>query len=584
MIYMFASYLLWLLSLLGLGIAAFRSLHRSPADRDPAHLLVVTLLGMSALGTLCNILNFFTPVNPIIALILLFSGWILLIVNRHHLRELLSSTWPYKPWALGLLVLSLLLWTAFLSRQARDLPHDSGLYHLQAIKWITHSQLPFGLANLHGRLGFNSMWFSVAAALEVPWLEGRSSFIANALPFAMYGSAVGAALLSAITFRLQLSSTFLISSGVAWISMSRDDFTRDATVGSASPDLPVAFLALLSTYLSIRALESKRDWDYYIGVGFLVAVFSVTIKLSSLPLLAWPLATLCWIWYKHRCRAATTPPVSGRTAIPSLGFVLVLLAPWLLRGIFTSGCLAYPAPWGTLEVLEWTVPASQIQSERLWIMSWARQPGASPDVVLSSWNWLSPWLSRMVSTWTFKQIASLLVVGLVLWIISGNRNLRGEIEIYAIPALASLVAVIYWFMTAPDLRFGQGFLWSAATLAFSSGVSRLRASYAPTKAAGAERAALSLSAIVILALAHFTSTTYFEPPGPRMMHSWPVVPELPSEKARVEFTKGGIPVHIPKSGGQCWDYTLPCAPSLTPNLEVLRDEHGQLRGFRVDRQ
>jgi hypothetical protein len=33
---------------------------------------------------------------------------------------------------------------------------DTGLYHLPMVNWISNYALPFGLANLHGRFGFNS--------------------------------------------------------------------------------------------------------------------------------------------------------------------------------------------------------------------------------------------------------------------------------------------------------------------------------------------------------------------------------------------------------------------------------------------
>ncbi|EMO63800.1 hypothetical protein LEP1GSC133_1179, partial [Leptospira borgpetersenii serovar Pomona str. 200901868] len=34
--------------------------------------------------------------------------------------------------------------------------YDSGLYHIQSIKWIQEYSVVPGLANLHGRFGFNS--------------------------------------------------------------------------------------------------------------------------------------------------------------------------------------------------------------------------------------------------------------------------------------------------------------------------------------------------------------------------------------------------------------------------------------------
>lgn len=582
MIFLVISYSLWLISILGYGVTFLRFLRKPSADYDPAHLLLISLLGMAVLGTVSNLINLIIPVSPATDLCLLLIGWLLIIINRDQLGETISSSWPHKSWSLVLLSFTVIFWAAFLSRQARDLPHDSGLYHLQAIEWITHSQLPLGLANLHGRLGFNSQWFSIAAALEAPGLQGKSSFIVNALPFIMYGLAIAGALILSFVRGLRLSSAFLISSGVAWISISRDDFTRDATVGSASPDFPIALLSMASAYVLIRAFESKQYWAYYVGIGSILGIFSITIKLSSLPLLAGPLLALYWLHYRLRNRLGQIGSTPSRVSVLSLAAALFLLLPWLFRGLLISGCLAYPAPMGRIAILDWVVPATHVESERLWIMSWARQPGASPDVVLSSWNWLPAWFSKFSSAWSIRQMVVMLATGVVLWGVAGsNRCLRREIKAFSIPMLASLLGIAYWFITAPDLRFGLGFLWSTTTLFFSYGATKLLALCISDKAKILERATLVIAAVALLALARFTTVTYFEPSNQKTLYSWPEMPVVPPEKVRVEFTKEGIPVFIPVSGGQCWDHDLPCSPYLDPNLDVVVDERGQARMFRI---
>lgn len=584
MVYIVASHLAWFPSIVGFGILILRLLRKPSKAADPSLLLLATLLGMATLGTIANLLNLFVPISPTLAFLLLLAGWGLLIVFRGYLHDVLSATWHHGSWSLGLLLLLLFLWGAFLSRQARDLPHDTGLYHLQAIKWVTQSQLPLGLANLHGRFGFNSLWFTVAAALEVPWLEGKSAFIVNALPFALYGSTICAALLHACKSGLRFSSAFLISSAIAWISMSREDFTRDATVGSPAPDLPVALLILISTYMSIKAIESKDELAYYIGAGFVLAIFSITIKLSSLPILAGPIVALCWLHYRESHHSGWSISHFGKAMLPSLVIGLCLLVPWVLRGVMLSGCLAYPAPFGRIPMLEWAVPTSQIESERMWIMSWARQPGASPDMVLSSWGWLSPWLSKLSSTWTAKQMAFLLLIAGLLWVVARKRNPRpDETESYCIPAIAPFIGIGYWFVTAPDLRFGQGFIWSLVLLVFSSGVFRVWNAYR-LFGRKQEKASLLLSAVTVIVLARFASITFFEPPRPGMMYSWPEVPTVPADKVQAQTTKEGVLLFTPGSGGQCWNHDIPCAPSVDPNLEVLSDDFGQPRLFKPARE
>jgi hypothetical protein len=56
----------------------------------------------------------------------------------------------------NILIISLLLvYCSVMSLMNMDC-YDTGLYHLPMINWITNSSLPFGLANLHDRFGFNN--------------------------------------------------------------------------------------------------------------------------------------------------------------------------------------------------------------------------------------------------------------------------------------------------------------------------------------------------------------------------------------------------------------------------------------------
>ncbi len=50
-------------------------------------------------------------------------------------------------------------------------------------------RVPFGLAHLHNRLGFNSLFHAAAAGLEFLPAAGRSIWFANALPIVFAASA-----------------------------------------------------------------------------------------------------------------------------------------------------------------------------------------------------------------------------------------------------------------------------------------------------------------------------------------------------------------------------------------------------------
>ena len=55
-----------------------------------------------------------------------------------------------------LLVLTLVVPVVCLLTGEITFSSDAGLYHIPAMDWVAHQPVPFGLANFHGRLGFDS--------------------------------------------------------------------------------------------------------------------------------------------------------------------------------------------------------------------------------------------------------------------------------------------------------------------------------------------------------------------------------------------------------------------------------------------
>src|SRR5215471_855790 len=87
-----------------------------------------------------------------------------LLVNRSTLRNQVRNEWQAnRRWIVP--ALAVVLFLAFRASGPCDY-YDTGLYGAQAVRWImTYPAVP-GLANLHGRLGFNSSAFLCVAALS----------------------------------------------------------------------------------------------------------------------------------------------------------------------------------------------------------------------------------------------------------------------------------------------------------------------------------------------------------------------------------------------------------------------------------
>ena len=85
-----------------------------------------------------------------------------------------------RPRCLGVVSVVVVATTIITAFAACDLVqwYDTGLYHLQAVKWAAHYPAVPGLANLHYRFGYNNSVHLFAAYTDAFW-EGVAAHIAN---------------------------------------------------------------------------------------------------------------------------------------------------------------------------------------------------------------------------------------------------------------------------------------------------------------------------------------------------------------------------------------------------------------------
>ena len=94
----------------------------------------------------------------------------------------------------GLLMVPIAAWAA--TRQVDY--YDTGLYHHQAVKWMTEYGIVKGVALISFRFAWLSSWFSFAAPFNYGAMSGRESGIVGGLPVAL-------ALLPALLFVRNIS-------------------------------------------------------------------------------------------------------------------------------------------------------------------------------------------------------------------------------------------------------------------------------------------------------------------------------------------------------------------------------------------
>ena len=428
--------------------------------------------------------------------------------------------------------------------------YDTGLYHLQAVKWMSRYPVVVGLGNLHMRFGYNNSVHLFGAYTDALW-EGVAAHLANGFLLACALSHWFAEILTARTPRGRVRQVYCLLT-LPWL------LTKIWTgeVSSLSTDLPLAIFALLFALELLSLAKVSRDrLGLPLALIATLAAVAVTTKLGGMALVV--VAGVAIV-------ALAGKDIVTRRWLIILALPALLVVGWLARGVVLSGWLVYPV-FGHLP-LSWSVPRTLAAFDYGNIQSWSRMQGTPPEVLAAHdfWWWFGPWLDGFRASREFM----LLVVSsaLIAWRTAqgpGRAAVRTAGEWGAIAAC--LLGILEWLTGAPDLRYGNFWFWMLPAVLV-----------APMIADGM-RQALVRTAVVAFSLALCAWSGGFA------FHETASVPKLwgrppaPQRAKTVHNQTGQTDVLVPSTDDRCFAEPLPCTPQ--PGIQTLRDPSDLGAGF-----
>jgi len=238
-----------------------------------------------------------------------------------------------------------------------------------------------------------------------------------------------------------------------------------------------------------------------------------------------------------------------------------------VRGVVLSGYPFFPSTFIRLRT-DWAVPRRAAENEARWIYSWARTPDKDPSEVLGNDAWFRPWIERNAKDPSNVFLLFFLTIGLLSGLISLLIPMSRKDRLLTAPLIApALLAVIFWFKTAPDPRFGYASLWLCGVTCLYSFTKTL-ANFSTIRAS-------LCAALVVVGSFCFIWKTQF----PLFNHYPKKFPQgFPQAELEFRTTKSGLRLGIPKHE-QLWDSGLVVTPYYNPNL-ALRGR-GLRDGFRI---
>ena len=333
---------------------------------------------------------------------------------------------------------------------------DTALYHAQTIHWIeTYPAVP-GLGNYYSNLAYNSSWHVLSALFSFSFLGGQSFHVLGGFLFlfsVLYLFDKG--LRSRYEGRMFSSwARLLLIPLLYWVFLTE--------VSSLGTDYPAAVFCLIvfSEWLDLFENKTKTPFGK-IFVSNLFTFSAVTIKLSVLPVM------LFFIWqvfYFLRNKEYFRLFVQ-------LALGIVILSPWLARSLIQSGYLLYPFPGLDIFDFDWKIPVEIVREEKQIILAWARIPGEDLSSVLSLP--FSVWTLVWFKNSSLNQRFLLIFLGIYPFLLVVLRILLpGKMQTFFKlirqykPLYFSIYAgLIFWFLSAPSIRFGYGFILFGLVLA-----------------------------------------------------------------------------------------------------------------------
>ncbi len=403
-------------------------------------------LGLLLLGILGVVFNFFQPLTStafrvIISLLALFGGRIC-IKNRRQLNK--TELYCF---------LSISSILAILAGSMQS-GYDGGLYHLPHQLWLRTEPIVVGLANIHGRFGFSSLYEYMGASL---WVKGnfillsylQASFIVFFLLFLIEQSKNSDGVHQVLL--LGLVANLIVFHGYVHLNYTYTD-------------LPAGILFAVAFLYGHRLVTQKlpvhrNEWNIFallLLAAFLLKIFSILLTL-------WFLFTVS---YRIISKKDSSSEILISLVLPT-GFLLV----WFLKNTITTGCLLYPLASSCIDV-PWSSKMNAINDAQ-WVTAWARHPG-SGLYSLQDNSWFSSWWFPHYKPF----LTNILLAGGVVGILYAGIALRSKfasVRLFDIRFWGALgfivLSLLFWFWKAPNPRFGTGtfFLFFPVLFLFLSG-------------------------------------------------------------------------------------------------------------------
>lgn len=437
--------------------------------------------------------------------------------------------------------------------------YDSGLYHLQAIRYAAEYATIPGLANVYFPLGYSNAEFPLAALMGVgPWgLEGYRLINGLVIVLALFDLVVRA------RERHRGAGFYVLLTGMTVVIITMLPLA-DYWVTSPTQDSTVFVVTVVATAY-VADVVTRTRWMHAAGVAAALILLLGLLRPTMAAFALGCLVVLVTVWWRRRSSSDRRQVVTlAGVMVVATGIAAVLAA---ARDYLLSGWLQYP-----LSIVAFDVPwrAANPTDPRTATLGAARDP-EDLWAAAEGWGWIPAWIERLPHQWE-SYAAVLLLAAAVVMVALASRSGPVRMRALLLAVLPSALAVAFWWLfTPPSFRFAWGPIFTLGTIPLGWVLWRLRVN-------GRRRLPhlaplLAVSVMIGIALVTLSIRTDFASMTQR--NEWqagvtvPYVVSPPeSGEVAVAVNPAGLEYLTPISGEQCWLAFPTCSPQMAGTVRL----------------
>lgn len=456
MLWITISYLMMLISGFGLGMGAVKGLAHLCGWKDkkmnPLHYLIT---GFILLTVYAQIISLFTAVTYVFAFIALGAAVIVLLAFR---KDWLRGLWEclkairWYEWILFLVFTVFVMFlTSLYPRQ-----YDNYLYQAQMLRYYEEYGVIKGMGNISTRLGFNNSIYGLMALYSFKGIYGFSLHTVNSAFCLFFG-------IYSIHRLCRLHKTkAYVSTGLCGIILAYVFYNAEL-LNCIGTDLSANMFGILIILLSAEYVEKKEKDTFIYGLTALYIVYTITVKVSMGALGILVLYPAVMMLKKREWKRIGLFILSG----------LLILVPWLIRNVLISGWLIYPFPALDLFHVKWKIPYESAVYEMALVRGWARiQTSKVFDTMEMTFSqWFPVWFRALPLRYRLLMyLNGMMAIYEVFQIIYCLLKKSTDLFRFGLLKISVLAGILYWVLSAPDVRFAWGFLAAFPVIGIFSSV------------------------------------------------------------------------------------------------------------------